>query len=213
MGRVRVDLNISLDGYATTTDQTAEDPFGQDWGRLVEAYASTRTMQERVFGRPGEGTTGLDDEYAAAYFEGIGAEIMGAGMFGLHAHPDDPDWQGWWGPNPPFGVPVFVLTHERRPTLEMEGGTTFHFVQTSIEDTLARAKETAGDLDVRIGGGARVVRAYLAAGLVDRLHVGIAPILLGRGERLWEDLREFEQGYAVTSEVASSGTIHVTFSR
>jgi dihydrofolate reductase len=106
-----------------------------------------------------------------------------------------------------------VLTHEPRPTLQMEGGTTFHFVQTSPEQTLARAKEVAGDRDVRIGGGASVVRSYLAAGVVDRLHVAIAPILLGRGERLWEDLRELEQGYTVTSEVAPSGTIHVTFTR
>ncbi|MDA1358829.1 dihydrofolate reductase family protein [Glycomyces luteolus] len=213
MGRVRVDLNISLDGYATTTDQTPEDPFGQDWGRLVAAYVATKTMQERVMGRPGEGSTGMDNDYAEAYFEGIGAEIMGAGMFGLHAHPGDPDWKGWWGPNPPFGVPVFVLTHEQRPTLEMEGGTTFHFVQTSIEETLASAREAAGDLDVRIGGGARVAKAYLKAGLVDRLHVAVAPILLGRGENLWAGLREFEQNYEVTSEVAPSGTIHVTFAR
>jgi dihydrofolate reductase len=213
MGQVRVDLNISLDGYAKTADQTPEDPIGKDWSRLVASYLATRTIQERLFGQTGKGTTDLDDDYAAAYFEGIGAEIMGAGMFGLHAHPGDPDWQGWWGPSPPFRVPVFVLTHEQRPTLEMEGGTTFHFVQTSIEEALDRAKEAAGDLDVRIGGGVSVVRAFLAAGLVDRLHVGIAPILLDRGERLWEDLRELEQGYKVTSEVAPSGTIHVTFSR
>jgi dihydrofolate reductase len=213
MGQVRVDLNISLDGYATTTDQTPDDPIGKDWNRLVAAYAATQTFRERVLGQPGKGTTGLDNDYAAAYFEGVGAEVMGAGMFGLHAHPGDLDWQGWWGPNPPFGVPVFVLTHEQRPTLEMEGGTTFHFVQTSPEEILGRAKEVAGDLDVRIGGGVSVVRDYLAAGVVDRLHVGITPILLGRGERLWEDLRELEQGYNVTSEVAPSGTIHVTFTR
>ncbi|TLF53230.1 dihydrofolate reductase family protein [Nocardia cyriacigeorgica] len=214
MGRVRVDLNISLDGYATTTDQTPEDPMGQDWGRLVASYVATRTFRERVFGdTSGAGTTGVDDKYAAAYFEGVGAEIMGAGMFGLHAHPGDPDWKGWWGPNPPFGVPVFVLTHEQRPTLEMEGGTTFHFLQDTPEDALALAQKAAGDLDVRIGGGISVVRTYLAAGLVDQLHVGIAPILLGRGERLWDDLRELESGYTVNSEVAESGTIHVTFSR
>ncbi len=213
MGQVRVDLNISLDGYGTTTDQTPEDPFGKDWGRLVGAYTATRTFRERVLGQPGKGTTGLDNDYAAAYFEGIGAEIMGAGMFGLHEHPGDPEWQGWWGPNPPFGVPVFVLTHEQRPTLEMEGGTTFHFVQDSPEEILARAKEVAGDRDVRIGGGVSVVREYLSAGAVDRLHVAITPILLGRGQRLWEQLRELEQGYEVTSEVAPSGTIHVTFSR
>jgi len=213
MGQVRVDLCISLDGYATTADQTPEDPIGKDWNRLVAAYVATRTFRERVLGQTGKGTTGLDDDYAAAYFDGVGAEIMGAGMFGLHAHPGDPDWQGWWGPSPPFRVPVFVLTHEQRPTLDMEGGTTFHFVQTSIEEALDRAKETAGDLDVRIGGGVRIVRAFLSAGLVDRLHVAITPILLGRGERLWEDQRELEQGYEVTSEVAPSGTIHVTFSR
>ncbi|TLF82524.1 dihydrofolate reductase family protein [Nocardia cyriacigeorgica] len=214
MGRVRVDLNISLDGYATTTDQTPDDPMGQDWNRLVAAYAATRTFRERVFGdTSGAGTTGVDDKYAAAYFEGVGAEIMGAGMFGLHAHPGDPDWKGWWGPNPPFGVPVYVLTHEQRPTLEMEGGTTFHFLQDTPEDALALAQKAAGDLDVRIGGGISVVRTYLAAGLVDQLHVGIAPILLGRGERLWDDLRELESGYTVNSEVAESGTIHVTFSR
>ncbi|MGW0050146.1 dihydrofolate reductase family protein [Nocardia cyriacigeorgica] len=214
MGKVRVDLNISLDGYATTTDQTPEDPMGQDWGRLVEAYTATRTFRERVLGdTSGAGTTGVDDKYAAAYFEGIGAEIMGAGMFGLHAHPGDPDWQGWWGPNPPFGVPVFVLTHEQRPTLEMAGGTTFHFLQDTPEDALALAQKAAGELDVRIGGGISVVRTYLAAGLVDQLHVGITPILLGRGERLWDDLRELESGYTVDSEVAESGTIHVTFSR
>jgi dihydrofolate reductase len=213
LGQVRVDLNISLDGYAATTDQTPDDPIGKDWNRLVAAYLGTRTMQERVFGRSGTGTTDLDDDYAAAYFEGVGAEIMGAGMFGLHAHPGDPDWQGWWGPNPPFGYPVFVLTHEQRPALEMEGGTTFHFVQASRDEILARAKEVAGDRDVRIGGGVSVVRDYLAAGAVDRLHVGIAPILLGRGQRLWDDLRELEQGYTVTSEVAPSGTIHVSFAR
>lgn len=213
MGQVRVDLNISLDGYATTTDQTPEDPLGQDWNRLQAAYVATRTFRERVLGQTGKGTTGLDNDYAAAYFEGIGAEIMGAGMFGLHAHPGDPDWQGWWGPNPPFRCPVFVLTHQSRPSLEMEGGTVFHFVQTSAEETLERATQAAGDRDVRIGGGVRVVRSYLAAGLVDRLHVGIAPILLGRGENLWAELRELERGYKVTSEIAESGTIHVTFSR
>lgn len=106
----------------------------------MSAYVATRTFREHVLGdTSGAGTAGLDDEHAAASFEGIGAEIMGAGMFGLHAHPGDPDWQGWWGPDPPFGVPVFVLTHEQRPTLEMKGGTTFHFVQTAPEETLALA--------------------------------------------------------------------------
>ncbi|MEU6859305.1 dihydrofolate reductase family protein [Glycomyces sp. NPDC046736] len=213
MGKVRVDLNISLDGYATTTDQTPEDPIGQDWNRLTATYVGTRTFRERVLGQTGKGTTGLDNDYAAEYFENVGAEVMGAGMFGLHDHPNDPDWQGWWGDTPPFGFPVYVLTHEDRPTLKMEGGTTFHFVQSSIEDALERAKEDAGDLDVRVGGGVSLVRSYLAAGLVDRLHVAVVPILLGRGQNLWADLREFERGYKVTTEAAPSGVVHVTFAR
>lgn len=159
MGITRVDMNISLDGYATTVDQTPDDPFG------------------------------------------------------LHAHPGDPVWRGWWGETPPFGCPVFVLTHETRPSLEMEGGTTFHFVQGDPAAVLAQAQEAAGGRDVRIGGGVTVVRDFLRAGLVDRLHVGIAPILLGRGERIWEGLRGLEETHAVTSEVAESGTIHVTFER
>jgi dihydrofolate reductase len=211
---VRVDLNISLDGFATTTDQTPENPFGDDWGRLVAAYVATRTMRERVLGdASGAGTTGVDERYAKAYFEGIGAEIMGAGMFGLHDHPDDPDWRGWWGEEPPFHCPVFVLTHAARPSLEMAGGTTFHFLSATPQEALERAQDAAGGADVRVGGGATVVRDFLKAGLVDRLHVGVAPILLGRGIRLWDDLRGLESGYAVESEVAESGTVHVTFRR
>jgi dihydrofolate reductase len=211
---VRVDLNISLDGFATTTDQTPEDPMGQDWGRLVAAYIATRTFRARVLhDTTGEGTAGVDDEYAKAYFDEIGAEIMGAGMFGLHNHPDEPDWRGWWGDEPPFRVPVFVLTHRRRPSTEMAGGTTFHFLSATPEEALERALDVADGKDVRVGGGATVVRDFLKAGLVDRLHVAIVPILLGRGIRLWDGLRELESGYAVETETAPSGTIHLTFRR
>lgn len=212
--RVRADLNISLDGFGTTTDGTPDNPFGEDWGRLVEAYAATRTFRSRVLGdTSGGGTTDVDDRYAAAYFEGIGAEIMGAGMFGLHLHPNDPDWQGWWGANPPFHCPVFVLTHEPRPTLVMEGGTVFHFVAATPQEVLARAAAEAGDRDVRIGGGLTVVRDFLRAGLVDTLHVAVVPIILGQGIRLWDDLRGLERGCEVTVEAAASGTSHVTFAR
>ncbi len=212
--RVRADLNISLDGFGTTTDGTPDNPFGEDWPRLVHAYTETRSFRERVLGETtGAGTTGVDDRYAAAYFEGIGAEVMGAGMFGLHLHPDDPEWRGWWGPNPPFHVPVFVLTHRPRPSLEMEGGTTFHFVSATPQEVLGLAIEQARGLDVRVGGGLSTVREFLKAGLVDDLHVAIAPILLGRGIRLWDDLRGLENGYRVTAEGADSGTAHVTFSR
>jgi dihydrofolate reductase len=209
---VRVDLNISLDGFATTTDQTPENPFGPDWARLTEAYTATRTFRARVLqDTSGEGTTGVDDRYAQAYFAELGAEIMGAGMFGLHQFADDPDWRGWWGDEPPFHVPVFVLTHRPRPVLEMAGGTTFHFLSATSREALDLASEAAGGKDVRIGGGPTVVREFLKAGLVDRLHVAIVPILLGRGIRLRDDLRGLEDGYAVTSEVAESGITHMTF--
>ncbi len=134
---VRVDLNISLDGFATTTDQTPENPFGPDWARLVDAYVATRTFRARVLHETsGEGTTGVDDQYAQAYFAELGAEIMGAGMFGLHAAGGDPDWRGWWGDEPPFHVPVFVLTHSPRPVLKMAGGTTFHFLAATPREAL-----------------------------------------------------------------------------
>jgi dihydrofolate reductase len=211
---VRVDLNISVDGFATTTDGTPDDPIGKDWFRLVAAYVATRTMRDRVFHETdGSGTSGVDDRYARAYFADVGAEIMGAGMFGLHTFPDDPDWKGWWGDEPPFRAPVYVLTHSERPALDMAGGTTFQFLSATPQDALSLALEAADGKDVRIGGGATVVRDFLKAGLVDRLHVAIAPILLGRGIRLWDDLRGLEADYAVKTETAESGTVHLTFSR
>ncbi len=212
---VRVDLNISLDGFATTTDQTPEQPMGQDWGRLVAAYVATRTFRARVLhDTSGGGTTGVDDDYAEAYFAELGAEIMGAGMFGLHNFPDDPDWRGWWGDEPPFHIPVFVLTHTApRPSIEMAGGTTFHFLSATPAEALDRALAVAGGKDVRIGGGPTVVRDFMQAGLVDQLHVAIAPILLGRGIRLWDDLRGWEADYEVTAATAESGTTHLTFRR
>jgi dihydrofolate reductase len=215
MTRVRIDLFSSLDGYSSTTDQTAENPMGADWGRLTEAFAATRTFRETVFGdTSGAGTTGLDESYAAAHFVGIGAEIMGAAMFGLHAFGDDPDWKGWWGDEPPFGAPVFVLTGTApRPSIQMQGGTTFHFRSAPIETVLAEAIEAAGGLDVRVGGGVGTARDFVRAGLVDDLHVMIAPILLGQGTRVLDDLRGLELTHQVTTEVAESGTIHVTFKR
>jgi dihydrofolate reductase len=214
VSRVRIDLNISLDGYSAN-DQTPEKPMGEDWARLTAAYAATRTFRERVLGdTSGTGTIGTDDSYAAGYFESVGAEIMGAGMFGLHSFPDDPDWKGWWGDKPPFGAPVYVLTHTApRPPIPMHGGTTFHFRSAAIQDVLAEATEAAGGLDVRVGGGVSTARAFLLAGLVDHLHVAIAPVLVDRGDRLWEDLRGLERTHKVTTEVAESGTIHVTFAR
>jgi dihydrofolate reductase len=213
--RVRIDLFMSLNGCTTTTDGTAENPMGEDWGRLTAALAATRTFRERVLGdTSGTGTTGVDDSYAAAQFEGVGAEVLGATMFGLHAFPDDPDWKGWWGDEPPFGTPVYVLTHTApRPPIPMQGGTTFHFRKGAIEDVLAEASEAAGGLDVRVGGGVATARAFLRAGLVDQLHLRVAPIVLERGVWLWDDVPALDRTHEVTTEVAESGTIHVTFTR
>ena len=188
MSRVRADLFVSLDGY-TPSDQTPENPMGEDWGRLTAAYSATRTFREHVFGdTSGDGTSGVDNRYAAAFFEGVDAEIMGAAMFGLHTFPDDPGWRGWWGDTPPFGTPVYVLTHTApRSSIPMEGGTTFHFRNTTIEEVLAEATEAAGSLDVRVGGGYSTAREFLRAGLVDYLHLMVAPAVLGRGNRLWDD--------------------------
>lgn len=214
MTRVRADLMISLDGIAATDDATPESPFGEDWARLTQHYVATKTFHERVFhDTSGAGTTGVDDEFAQRYFEGIGAEIMGAGKFGLHAYPDDPDWRGWWGDTPPFGYPVFVLTHRDKAPIEMLGGTTFHFIKASPTEALAIATDAAAGADVRIGGGPTSLRPYLTAGLVDELHVAITPIVLGRGISLWDDLRHFDRGYQVSSVTAPSGVIHVTFTR
>jgi dihydrofolate reductase len=211
---VRVDLNVSLDGYATTEGGTPDNPFGDDWTKLTAAYVATRTFRERVLhDTSGQGTTGVDDRYGAAYFEGVGAEIMGAGMFGFHTFPDDPDWKGWWGDEPPFRVPVFVLTHRKLESMVVADGTTFHFLDATPVEALGRATAVAGGKDVRVGGGVTTVREFLKADLVDQLHVAIVPILLGRGINLWSELRGFEDGYEVRSETAETGIVHVTFTR
>ncbi|MFG6501943.1 dihydrofolate reductase family protein [Microbacterium sp. P05] len=215
MSRVRADLFSSLDGFTAAPEAGSDNPMGDDWEALTAAYAATRTFREKVFGdTTGAGTTGLDDAYASAFFTGVGAEIMGAAMFGLHANPDDPDWKGWWGEEPPFGCPVYVLTHSApRPSITMAGGTTFHFRTGSIEDVLGEATAAANGLDVRIGGGIRTAHEFLRADLVDDLHIALAPIVLGRGNLMWEGLRGYELTRAVTSEVSESGVVHVTFTR
>ncbi|MCR2762542.1 dihydrofolate reductase family protein [Microbacterium sp. zg.B48] len=215
MTRVRIDLFSSLDGFTAAPTAASENPMGEDWGALTAAYAATRTFREKVFGdTSGAGTTGIDDAYAAAFFTGVGAEIMGAAMFGFHEHPDDPEWKGWWGDEPPFGCPVYVLTHTApRPPIPMAGGTSFHFRTGAIADVLAEATAAAENRDVRVGGGIRTAREFLRADLVDDLHIGVAPIVLGRGNRVWEGLRGLESTHTVTTEVAENGTIHVTFTR
>src|SRR6478735_11027640 len=216
MSRVRVhNFSISLDGFATGEGQAADTPFGHAGQRLHEWLFATRFWDATGLGGDGARPAGegVDNAFAERHGHGIGAEIMGAGKFGPPGWQDDPEWRGWWGPNPPFQTPTYVLTHRPRPPLEMEGGTTFHFLDAAPAEALEVAREAAGGLDVRIGGGPTVVRDFLAAGLVDHLHVVQVPILLGRGVRLWDGLEGLEEQYEVEAVSTPSGVTHLTFTR
>lgn len=213
MTRVRVEsFTISIDGYAAGPDQDLNNPLGVGGTNLHQWFIPTRTFQS-VHGA-GDGTTGVDDEFAARGFNNVGAWILGRNMFGPVRGPwPDMSWKGWWGDNPPYRVPVFVLTHHARPSIQMEGGTTFHFVTGGIHEALDRAREAANGMDVRIGGGADVIRQYLQAALIDELHIAISPILLGRGERLFEgaDLRAL--GYECVEFTGTEKATHVVLRR
>ena len=197
---------ISLDGFATGEPQSADAPFGHAGQRLHEWMMATR------FWDP-QGTTGVDDAFAQRHSDGIGAEIMGAHKFGPPGWQDDPDWRGWWGETPPFHTPTFVLTHRPRPSLEMEGGTTFHFLDAAPAEALCIAREAADGQDVRIGGGPTMLRDFLAAGLIDHMHLVQVPIVLGRGVRLWDGLEGVENAYDVEVVSSPSGVTHFTFTR
>ena len=212
MSLVRVhNFSISLDGFGSGEPQSHDAPFGHAGERLHEWMFATRWWREMV-GEPG-GSLGLDDAFVRMHDPGIGAEIMGANKFGYPGWHEDPEWRGWWGAEPPFHTPVFVLTHHVRPPLEMQGGTTFHFVDAPPAEALEAAREAAGGQDVRLGGGATVIRDFLAAELVDHLHVVVVPILLARGSRLWDGLEGLEKDYRVETVSSPSGVTHVTFTR
>ncbi|MFF2545217.1 dihydrofolate reductase family protein [Kitasatospora sp. NPDC058063] len=213
MSLVRVhNFSISLDGYGTGEGQSLDAPFGHAADRLHRWFFDTRTFR-RMNGKEG-GDTGVDDAMARTWGDGIGAEIMGRNKFGPQRGPwQDEDWRGWWGPNPPFHTPVFVLTHYPRPSLEMDGGTVFHFLDASPEEALRRAREAADGLDVRIGGGPSTVRAFLEADLIDHLHVVVVPVLLGRGEPLWGGLEGLERRFRTEAVTSPSGVTHYTFTR
>jgi dihydrofolate reductase len=212
MPRLRVhNLAISLDGYVAGPHQSVEDPLGVGGPRLHEWMFATRTGRQMI-GQSG-GEEGLDDGFVAEGFRDLGATVMGRNMFGPVRGPwGDDQWAGWWGDNPPFHHPVFVLTHHPRPPLALGGGSTFHFVTDGIESALAHAFDAAEGKDVRLGGGAHTVQQYLRAGLVDDLHLALVPILLGRGERLFENLDGGPEGYECTEVVASPSVVHVRFS-
>ncbi len=207
MSRTRIhNFSVSLDGFGAGEPQSAEAPFGHAGERLHEWLFRTRFWDPT-------GTAGVDDAFAERHSPGIGAEIMGAGKFGPPGWQDDPDWRGWWGTDPPFHTPTFVLTHRPRPPVEMEGGTTFHFLDALPAEALQVARDAAGGQDVRIGGGASTLRSFLAERLVDHMHVVQVPIVLGRGVRLWDGLEELQDAYDVEAVSSPSGVTHLNFTR
>jgi dihydrofolate reductase len=209
MSKVRVAaFSISLDGFGAGPDQSLDDPLGVRGPELMQWFFPTRTFQ-KMHGDPTGGTTGIDDGVAVKSFENVGAWILGRNMFGPVRGPwPDDSWKGWWGDTPPYHVPVFVLTHHPREPLEMDGGTTFHFVTDGIESALAQAKKAAGGKDVRIGGGVQTIRQYLQAGLIDELHLALSPVLLGRGESLLGGIDMTARGFGKPEVTVGENATH-----
>jgi len=213
MPRLRVQcFAVSLDGYGAGPEQSLKSPLGVGGEALHGWFVPTRTFQT-MLGK-GDGTTGPDDDFAARGFANVGAWILGRNMFGPVRGPwPDEAWKGWWGDNPPYHVPVFVLTHYPRPSISMAGGTTFHFVTDGIEAALKRALEAAGGKDVRLGGGVATIRDYLRAGLLDEMHLAIAPVLLGSGEHLLGGIDLTKLGYKCTEHVPTANAMHIVLTR
>jgi dihydrofolate reductase len=213
MTRIRVNaFSISIDGYGAGPDQDLEHPLGVGGKALHQWAFATRTFRA-MFGEEG-GATGVDDGFAVRSFDNLGAWILGRNMFGPVRGPwPDQSWRGWWGDEPPYHVPVFVLTHHQRPPLEMKGGTIFHFVTGGIGEALDRARHAAAGRDVRIGGGVATIRQYLEARLIDELHLAVSPVMLGKGENLFAGLDWPALGYEVAEHVAGEAATHVVIRR
>src|SRR5690242_13091572 len=213
MSRLRVNsFSVSLDGYGAGVSQSLQQPLGRGGENLHHWMFGTRMFRE-LFGGQG-GSTGVDDQFARRGFANVGAWILGRNMFGPIRGPwKDEAWKGWWGPNPPYHVPVFVLTHHARAPITMEGGTVFHFVTGGIEAALAAAKAAAAGKDVRLGGGVATIRQYLAAGLVDEMHIVVSPVLLGAGENLFAGLDLARLSFRVAEHVPSAAATHVVLTR
>jgi dihydrofolate reductase len=205
-------FSVSIDGYAAGPSQSLDNPLGVRGEELHNWAFGTRTFHN-IFGEEG-GNEGVDDRFAAAGEEGLGATIMGRNMFGpiRNDWPDD-EWKGWWGDDPPYHHPTFVLTHYPRESIPMEGGTVFHFVTDGIEAALEQAYEAANGQDVRLAGGVSAIQQYLRAGLVDEMHLAYGPLLLGSGERLWDDLDQAPSRYEIAEFVGTPAALHVRFVR
>lgn len=213
MSKVRVQcFGLSVDGFGAGPNQSFENPLGVGGTHLHEWFFPTRAFQ-RLFGQ-GAGTTGVDNDFAEAGMAGIGAWILGRNMFGpvRGAWPDE-QWKGWWGENPPYHTQVFVLTHHPRASLQMDGGTIFHFVTEGIHVALQRAREAARGLDIRVGGGPATIRQYLQAGLVDRIHLAISPAVLGSGESLLSGINLVELGYKCVTHTTTQAALHVVLEK
>jgi dihydrofolate reductase len=221
MSKLRVNsFSISIDGYGAGADQSLQQPMGIGGMALHQWILGTKTFRKMHADfasalMPDEaGRGGVDDDFAARGFENIGAWILGRNMFAPMRGPwSDDSWQGWWGKNPPYHVPVFVLTHHARASIEMEGGTTFHFVTDGIHAALQRAKDAAEGKDVRLGGGVATVREYLEAGLIDELHLAISPVVLGRGEHLLSGIDTVRLGYKCSEHAASELATHLVLTK
>lgn len=205
-------FSISLDGYGAGPDQSLENPLGVNGKTLHQWAFETRTFR-KMFGQDG-GSTGVDESFAAKGFENLGAWILGRNMFGpVRGEWPDEEWKGWWGDEPPYHVPVFVLTNHPRASFDMKGGTTFHFITGGIEEALDAAKAVAGDRNVRLGGGVSVIRQYLQAQLIDELHLAQSPVLLGKGENLFDELDLPELGYRCRETVRGENATHLVIGR
>ena len=211
MSKLRVlSFGVSLDGFAAGPKQDLKNPLGVGGTELMQWFFPTRVFRTMNLGAK-DGETGVDNAWAEKSFENMGAWILGRNMFGPVRGPwPDDEWKGWWGEEPPYHVPVFVLTHHARKPLVMKGGTTFHFVTDGIESALSQARKAAGGKDVRVGGGAATVRQYLQAGLIDDMHLAVRPVLLGAGEPLFAGLNLRELGYEVVDSVPGERASHVT---
>jgi dihydrofolate reductase len=213
MGKVRVGgFAVSLDGYGAGAEQSLQDPLGKRGTELHRWMFGTRMFKAMV-GKDG-GTEGVDNDYAHRAMAGFGAFILGRNMFGpVRGEWPDESWKGWWGDNPPYHAPTYVLTHYPRDPIVMEGGTTFYFVTDGIESALEQAKATAGDKDVKIGGGVSTVRQYLQAGLIDEMHFVFSPVMLGQGEAMFAGIDLPALGFNVTETAATELATHVVLSR
>ena len=213
MQKLRVEsFTISADGFGAGPNQSLENPLGLGGGNLHQWFFPTKTFQQKVLGKS-DGTTGVDNEIAENGFKNIGAWILGRNMFSPYRGVHDLNWKGWWGDNPPYHVPVFILTNHKRESIEMEGGTTFHFVTDGINAALEKAFDFANGKDVRVGGGVSTIRQYLKAQLIDELNLVVSPVILGSGENLFMNLDLTSLGYNCTKHISTEKAMHLVIKK